>query len=716
LSPFLRRHWVSVAIAILAAGLGAYLYVVDSGRITTKELEARKRNLFHAWRRADISELAIEQQGETVRIVKRTDDAGDIMYDLAGGEPADPISVDKLFSVLEFATPERRVEAGADETAMGLGGPRARITVTMGRVVYKLAIGGPAPAPVGSAYAELEGEGLFVVSRDLVTELLRPRDVYRARSLVTYLSSSLSDLTLEGAGGERHFVTGAGGGWGVLRGEQKIRVDRDAFDRMLTSMAEVRAEAFTSDAEADRALGEAAVKVRIVMIPRGKELPRAVIDVGGDCPGHPENITAVHREPLPRKSACVPKGVLDALATPFERFVDAHLFSLRPDEMEQIALVAGDARLEIVRSGTGWHQRAPTEGVVELEVGQSFARTLHGLTAESVLSVSAGAAGAWTATITKAEGGEERLGAETIELGARDAGGFVEARRVVDGARLRISADIAEVLRPSGLALRSRKVFDESASHVRRVVVESAAVHQVLVRSSSGGFTLEEPKTLAIDAGLASDVTEALVKLRAERWVADHDDGSFGLAEPSARYELGLESGQVRIETGRATAGGVFARVVDRPEVFVLGESARRAIETWAVDRSYFMVDPAEVRHIRFERGPTKWELDGARRGGPDGGAAVERFEIARRVLAEARAEGVVHLGAPRQEEGLARPRLVLTVRSVPAAPAEPREIRIVVGAGDVWRDNNVFYVRRAGIDATFAVPQNKLRALLDLQ
>src|SRR5689334_2136543 len=139
-------------MATLAAALGAYLYVIDSGRVTTQELEARKRNLLRAWRRAEISEIAIEKKGEALRIVKRSDDAGDFTYELGDGELADPISVDKLLSVLEFATPERRVEAGADKGAMGLGAPRAKIAVTMGRVVHKLSIGGPAPAPAGSAY------------------------------------------------------------------------------------------------------------------------------------------------------------------------------------------------------------------------------------------------------------------------------------------------------------------------------------------------------------------------------------------------------------------------------------------------------------------------------------------------------------------------------------------------------------------------------------
>ena len=43
---------------------------VDSGRVTTKELEARKRNLFRAWRRGDIAAISIDQKGESVRIAR----------------------------------------------------------------------------------------------------------------------------------------------------------------------------------------------------------------------------------------------------------------------------------------------------------------------------------------------------------------------------------------------------------------------------------------------------------------------------------------------------------------------------------------------------------------------------------------------------------------------------------------------------------------------
>ena len=75
-SALLRRHIVSIGIAVLALLLGGYLYFVDRGRITTAESDARKRNLLRAFRRAEITELVLEDPTDTVRIVRRPDDAG----------------------------------------------------------------------------------------------------------------------------------------------------------------------------------------------------------------------------------------------------------------------------------------------------------------------------------------------------------------------------------------------------------------------------------------------------------------------------------------------------------------------------------------------------------------------------------------------------------------------------------------------------------------
>jgi hypothetical protein len=224
-----------------------------------------------------------------------------------------------------------------------------------------------------------------------------------------------------------------------------------------------------------------------------------------------------------------------------------------------------------------------------------------------------------------------------------------------------------------------------------------------LHRSPTGFWTIEQPKSLAVDPGLAGDVAEALSQLRADRWVADRDDGSFGLDKPRASYELELEGGVVRVETGRATSGGAFARRTDRDGIFVLPKAAERTLETWAVDRSYFMIEPGDVREIRIDRAGRRVTL-----GVRDAGSA-ERFETARHVLSEMRAEGLVHPGAPRADEGFDKPLMTVTVQRGTSS------LKFSIGRGDAWRDTNVFYARRDGVDATFAVAQSKVRPLLDL-
>jgi hypothetical protein len=143
--------------------------------------------------------------------------------------------------------------------------------------------------------------------------------------------------------------------------------------------------------------------------------------------------------------------------------------------------------------------------------------------------------------------------------------------------------------------------------------------------------------------------------------------------------------------------------------VFVLSQPTERTLETWAVDRSYFMIEPGDVHPIRIDRGRHHLTLEPAGPAARDAGGSSERFEVVRRALAEARTEGLVHLGAPHKEEGFDRPIVTLTMKGAPPTI-------VSIGRGDVWRDTSVFYVRREGIDATFAIAQSKLRPIVDLR
>ena len=88
--------------------------------------------------------------------------------------------------------------------------------------------------------------------------------------------------------------------------------------------------------------------------------------------------------------------------------------------------------------------------------------------------------------------------------------------------------------------------------------------------------------------------------------------------------------------------------------------------------------------------------------------ATITANEERYRTLYNTMAEGVVHLGAARTEEQLGKPVLKIEVE-LRQASGKPSRHALRVGAGDSWRDTSVFYVRRDGTDATYAVAQARL-------
>ena len=302
----------------------------DRDRATTGETSARQQNLVPAFRRAAFTELTIEQNGQSVRIVSRTGDAGEAVYYLGDGELADPPAVDKVLGALEFATVERRLEGKQDKLQLGLDAPRLKVTLVMGGLTFRLAVGSDAPAPAGSAYAESDG-AVVVIARDLVTELSRPFDTYRSRTLLPYLVPNWPSFRSTATGQRVDYPARMGRLGDSLRGGDGARRSRRIRSYGL-SLANVRAEAFAPAPASEEALGPPPDRLRLTLTPKAPGEPRALIELGGPCPEHPLDIVAARRDPLPLKFACVPQGVRKALSPSPVEIADRHLFSLRTDE------------------------------------------------------------------------------------------------------------------------------------------------------------------------------------------------------------------------------------------------------------------------------------------------------------------------------------------------------------------------------------------------
>lgn len=742
---FVQRHLTTIVLVAAAAVGSVLLFVQDRGNVTTAESELRKQNIVPQWRLEDISSVTLTARGKTAKLLLgEPNAAGQRLWEVVLDQQrhlASQQTVDQLLGTLEYATFERRVSEDArGEADLGLASPATVVTIEMGPKTYRVAVGGIAPTPKDARYCETN-EGVFVITAQLAAALDMQVERFRSRVFVPYLSTELAKLTVEGEGGARRFARAS---WSGSRGagfrfdgstpEGDVRADAEVFDRLLGALGAMQAEGFLADEEADKALEK---RVTLTMVPSKPGTPDAVIEVGGKCPGKDDQVVAVRRQP-DRMSACVPASVMDPLTAPVKEYVDLALVGARFDEITEVTLAQGGRTIEIARAGTGWHMRKPSDRKVSADAGNALVKELAAIEGTSVAAGDPKDLGLASPRVTLRvvsllptttdKGAGERV--ETIEIG-EPQGDVLHARRGEDGAILALPATVMRALSPSEAVLRDAQVLELPEDQVRSLSVSVAgaggARTQRLTRGELG-WELVEPKVgdLAPDARLVSDLTDVLVKLRAVRWVAEKDDGAFGLEKPRLVVEMKVAEDEkapgktVRLEIGAATTDGAFARLGDDPAVFVVPRVVEDAASGWLFDRGALAMDAGSLvrieaaaeggKKVAVERAGDTWK---AVTGEGTALAATLRDAVAGLV-----AEGVVSMGPPDRSFGFDKPRLVLTVVAEPGARAPKesgrRTVKIAFGAGDSFRGTSVVYARREGLDVTFAIPLGRVRALFE--
>ncbi|XXY23663.1 DUF4340 domain-containing protein [Sorangium sp. So ce216] len=770
----LRRHATTLILVVLAAAAAVVLLVLDRGSVSTDEAERRKKHLLEAWRPDEITEvtltLASPGAPQTARLTRgEVNDAGQRPWSVEiDGQryPADEPAVDQLLGTLEFATAERRVPAEAsDPAALGLASPRLSIALAMGPRRERLLLGGSAPTPPGAVYAEVAGRGVFVITKQLAAALDVPPDRFRSRSFVPYLAAELAGLTLEGEGGARRFSRapwggGRGAGFRFAEGSPEgsgVRVSAPAIDGVLSALGRLQAEELLSEEEARQALATGGPRVTLTLLPSDPSAKPGVIDLGGDCPDRPDHVVAVRREPT-RAAACVPASVLEPLTEEASRFVDLALVGAPLDEVAEVKLAAGERSLELARAGSEWHLRAPEDRPVPTETGRALVQAILDVRATRLLPSASdpGALGLVPPRATlrvlstppESPGeGEPRERIETLEIGAEQEG-VVHVRRLEDGAVAEVPAPAAGALLPSEVSLRSMQVLDFARDQVSALRVERPGLVQRLRRKGDGAWELLEPRGegLAADDALADELADLLGGLQAERWVAADAGQGYGLGAPRLVIEAELapapEPGggaagdavarPARVELGALAGAGSFARAGKGGPVFVAPPALEAAAGRLLLRRDVFVVAPQEIARVTLVPGDGKPVVVEASPGGftvagaGDQAGATAVAAGVRDALAGLRAEGAVALGKPEKHHGLSPPRLRITIDL-----ARPREARvgeggatpprrapgsftIAIGAGDAFRGTNVFYARRDGVDAVYAIAQSRVRPLLE--
>ncbi len=722
------RFATPTALVLLAAGGSVYAYVVDRTRVSDADRAERPRDVFPSFRIDDVRRVKLSYGTDTM-VLERTREAPSawsiVSTERPTPEPADPAAVDVLLRELELA---RRVREVSVSPGAGLDPPRVRGDVSIGPLEYAFALGGDAPTPEGSAYMSLRGEGAFVIGPTLKVQLLRTADAYRDRTLVRYGASDVARIDVTSPTGALS-IERAGATF-RLGGASGVRASRVEIDRLFGALAEARAESFLDDAEADRLT--ASPLLTVIVTPRAAERPRVRFVVGQGCPHQKGTVVIARFEPT-RMSTCIATETVAGLSLAPDAIADESLFFAHADEIEEMrleSLTGAGAPVEIARRGTGWRERSPEARDLapeEVDSANSLVNALANARGLDAPVVPAGKtlAARWRATILRTG----TSASEVVELGPPGPGGVTLAHRLDDNAMLRLTRETARHFEPRAIALRGRPVWP-TAFDASRVVAIDDSCDQLHERIDlvSGRWIMRAPAGFAADALAVIDFADAYAHASADAWIAEADDGTFGF-EPSAGsrgaciVKLTLNSPtpggpveEVGLTFGAKGDGGDYARVLDRPEIFVAPSILHDLASRPAIDRSRFRLDPATLARVTLRGEAANLTLKNV--GGQlvatagtasDVDAAAYDIE---RALAALQASDALHVGPALPSEGFDRPTLDIdAVSGAPEAPVPER--RITIGALGDDGPAEVYFARVSGVDATFAVPRDQVQALL---
>lgn len=590
----MKRHATTIVLVLLVAITAIYIYATRD-RVTDGERSRREGSVFPAWRRDELTRIEIQRNDET--LVLERDAKKDSAWRMTKPrvDKADQAAIERLLTTLEFAVVVRKA---TDQ----FGEPRARVTIGMERLTLHFSLGGPSPRPEGSSYAFMESGPTVVVSKELADTLLASSDVYRDRTIVPYLSTDLS----------RFEVKQPNGGFALDRIDDRsfrvasegVLLARVGADKVWGALAEVRAESFPPDADADRLVANP--RLTIVMTPKDGR-PPAELFVGDPCPNAPDSVTVVRRQPT-RSTACAPKGILEAFLSPPASLVEHQVFTLHHDEIEELRLeLLADpgSSIELARKGTGFHMRAPKDHDLDADEADAASALIDRIEWSKAELVTRGTGDFTPIARAKVRRGERE---EIIDIGPFVADARVILRRQIDGARLEVTPGVARRFLPRKTTLKPRTLLGD-ARRVTKVNLRCGTLQDFV--DAGQGLRLVEPKGYETDSGITS-LVDTLVRGKVDAWIADDADASFGIEKGDCKVTLVFEDGKDprTILLGADGETGVFGRIEGRPEVFVAPKSLKELASAIYVSRGALRIQ-GDAKITFTGKPPFDAQLDG---------------------------------------------------------------------------------------------------------
>jgi hypothetical protein len=179
---------------------------------------------------------------------------------------------------------------------------------------------------------------------------------------------------------------------------------------------------------------------------------------------------------------------------------------------------------------------------------------------------------------------------EVVEIGAA-----ATLHRIRDDALLTVSPSLERRFVPQSVTLKAHKLPSEPRT-VKRVLLRCGVAQELV--DEGLGLKLIEPRGYETD-GSITQLVDGLLKGKVIAWVADADDGTFGIGD--CRVVVSFEDGNapLTMRFGKDGEGGVYGSIDGHPEVFVISGGMSELAKRIYVSNASMRAEPSLIESVR---------------------------------------------------------------------------------------------------------------------
>ena len=402
----------TAVLLVVALGLGAYIYFVESDRPPGGTPEPR--DMAFDFESDDITRLSVTAESGDRTVLEKTDDRWQLVEPFAGAvDVTEVVALSSSLAALEMQRVVAEPEDAADLAAFGLGEPRIEVGVTTTTGTdARLLIGEQTPTG-GDLYATVAGANrVFLISGYLDGTFNKTTFDFRDKTILDFTRDQVDSLEVTGTDLAIR-LRQVDNRWSLvhpIEAHADLGVTNGLVGRLSTGqMAAIEAE--STDALESFGLDTPRLTVTV-----GLGSSTATLLIGDVTPAG----TVYARDATRNLVFTVSESLLTELEQGVDEYRRKNLFAFRPFNATVLELDRDNERwkfekVEATAEGEAdrWRRTAPDEGDVEPNVMDDLLAKLSNLRAESFVASRDGTgldAPGWTMLVTFDEdGAQERV-------------------------------------------------------------------------------------------------------------------------------------------------------------------------------------------------------------------------------------------------------------------------------------------------------------------